>query len=102
MRSRKSTAGSLRKLPLGEHSIRITSGVSTSNRASPEVTVALAAAVPLAMLMLFDRLTGEVSEEAVCALAGPAVTSRSTAATAAITTLPQGHDRVEAAATGSS
>jgi hypothetical protein len=36
------------------------------------------------MLMLFDRLTGEVSEVAVCALAGPAVATRSVAATAAI------------------
>ena len=89
LRSRMSKVGSLRKLPLGEYSMRITSGVSTSKRASPEITVACEAAVPLAMLMVFDRLTGEVSEVAVCALAGPAVATRSTAATTAIKALPQ-------------
>jgi hypothetical protein len=50
--------------------------------------------------MLFDKLTGEVSEVAVCALAGPAVTTKSTAATAAIRAFIQvarpGHDLAEA------
>ena len=69
LRSSMSKVGSLRKLPLGEYSMRMTSGASTSKRASPSVTVAWVAAVPLAMSMLFDRLTGEVSVVAVCALA---------------------------------
>src|ERR1700735_1032322 len=108
-----SKVGSLRKLPVGEYSIRITSGVSTSKRASPSVTTAFDAAVPLAMSMLFERLTGEVSEVAVCALApGPAATTTIMAATTAIAALPQAsrrpdarrrrHDHVEAAYKGSS
>jgi hypothetical protein len=63
--------------------------------------------------MLFERLTGEVSFVAVCALApGPAATTTITAATRAIAALPQvrrrpdarrwRHDFVEAACTGSS
>src|SRR5580692_4390740 len=101
-----SKVGSLRKLPVGEYSIRMTSGARTSKRASPSVTVAAVAAEPFAMLMLFDRLTGEVSEVAVCALApGPAATTTITAATTAIAALAQArrrprrrcHDLVEVA-----
>src|SRR5580692_4204392 len=80
-----SKVGSLRKLPVGEYSIRMTSGARTSKRASPSVTVAWVAAVPLAMLMLLERLTGEVSPVAVWALA-PVEAARTTirAATAAM------------------
>src|SRR6202034_281695 len=79
-----SKVGSSRKLPVGEYSIRITSGVSTSKRASPSTTVAAAAALPFAMLMELERLTGEVSEVAVWAAAGPMGASRAAAATAEI------------------
>src|SRR6202522_3917940 len=108
-----SKAGSLRELPGRHYYIWITSVLSTSKRASPSVTTAFEAAVPFAMSMLFDRLTGEVSEVAVCALApGPAATTTITAATTAIAALPQArprpdarrwrHDFVEAAYKGSS
>ncbi len=79
-----SKVGWSRKLPLGEYSIRITSGVSTSNLASPSTTVAWDAALPFAMLTEVDRLTGEVSEVAVWAAAGPTGASRAAAVSAAI------------------
>ena len=89
-----SKVGSSRKLPVGEYSIRMTSGASTSKRASPSVTVAWAAAVPLAMLMLLDRLTGEVSEVAVCALAPvPAARTTIRAAAAAMAALARARRR---------
>src|SRR5579859_3117879 len=84
-----SKVGSLRKLPVGEYSRRMTSGARTSKRASPSVTVAWVAAVPLAMLMLLERFTGEVSVVAVCALAVPA-------AAATMAALGQGRRRVGA------
>src|SRR5271168_2048781 len=97
LRSRMSKVGALRKLPVGEYSMRMTSGASTSKRASPSVTVAWAAAVPLAMSMLFDRLTGEVSVVAVCALAPAAAAATTiTAAITAIAALPQARRRPDA------
>src|SRR5580658_7623856 len=53
--------GWFRNWPVGEYSRRMTSGVSTSKRASPSTTVAPCAALPAAMLILVDRFTGEVS-----------------------------------------
>src|SRR5579859_5885941 len=79
-----SKVGSLRKLPVGEYSRRMTSGARTSKRASPSVTVAWVAAVPLAMLMLLERFTGEVSVVAVCALAVPAAAATMRIAAAAV------------------
>src|SRR5579859_4943665 len=93
-----SKVGSLRKLPVGEYSRRMTSGARTSKRASPSVTVAWVAAVPLAMLMLLERFTGEVSVVAVCALAVPAAaaTMRIAAAAAVMAALGQGRRLVGA------
>ncbi len=77
--------------------MRMTSGAMTSKRASPSATVAWAAAVPLAMLMLLERLTGEVSVVAVCALAPVlAARTRIAAAAAAIAALAQVRRRLGA------
>src|SRR6266702_1055909 len=85
-RSMTSKVGSSRKLPLGAYSIRMTSGVSTSKRASPSTTVAAAWALPFAISIELDRFTGDVSEVAVWAAAEPAGMNRATAAAATTST----------------
>src|SRR5579875_1842480 len=53
--------GWFKNVAVGEYSSRITSGASTSKRASPAVTVALCCAVPFFMSIFADRLTGNLS-----------------------------------------
>src|SRR6185312_13218886 len=83
-RSTMSNVGRSRKPPVVEYSIRITSGVSTSKRASPSTIVALATALPFARLIALERFTGELSEVAACAAAGPIGRSRAAAVAAAV------------------
>src|SRR5580700_11279527 len=61
LRSSTLNVGWSRKSPPGEYSSRITSGASTSKRASPADTVAPCLAFPSAILTFVERLTGEVS-----------------------------------------
>src|ERR1700722_11786719 len=75
------TVGLFSNVAEGEYSKRMRLGLSTSNRAAPDRTIAEGCAWPLAMSIGVERFTGEVS---VCAAADAC----DAVATSTITTTP--------------